>query len=141
MKALFVAFAAGLLLTACGESGTPRERAETNFHQINQACSDKNGDYSGAYGLIAYNGSDRSRKYKDLNTGTGDDRLYINKFCYQISKLKEGSDKNSYTVMGMEEEPESEGTWYILKIKYPNEKQAQFAFLDIKGTMALGDID
>ncbi|WP_154223659.1 hypothetical protein [Marinicella rhabdoformis] len=130
-----------LTLSACGESGTPRERAEANFHQINKACADKMGDYSGTAGLIAYNGSDRERKYKDVASAEGDDRTILNRMCYQISKLKEGSDKNSYTVMSFEEEPEGEQTWYVLNIKYPNNKQAQFAFIDIKGTMALGDID
>lgn len=130
-----------LALTACGESGTPRERVEANFHKINKACADKMGDYSGTAGLIAYNGSDRARKYKDLASAEGEDRAILNKMCYQISSLKKGSDKNSYTVMGMSEEKESEGTWYVLEVKYPNNNKGQFAFLDIDGTMALGDID
>ena len=54
------------LLAACGESGTPRERVENNLSKLIKACADKGGDYSGAAGLVAYSGSDKARKYKDL---------------------------------------------------------------------------
>ena len=128
-----------IVLTACGESGTPRERVESNLSKLVKACSDKGGDYSGAAGLVVYNGSDRNRKYKDLASAEGDDRSILNSTCYRISKLMNG--KNSYTLMKFEEEPESEGTWYIQTVKFDGNKTAQLAFLDIKGTMGLGDID
>ncbi len=127
------------LLMACGESGTPRERLENNLSKLVKACSDKGGDYSGAAGLVAYNGSDRGRKYKDLASAEGEDRSVLNKTCYQLSKLMNG--KNSYVLMKFEEEPESEGTWYVQTVKFDGDKTAQLAFLDINGTMALGDID
>lgn len=128
-----------VLLTACGESGTPRERVESNLSKLVKACSNKGGDYSGAAGLVAYSGSDRSRKYKDLATAEGEDRSVLNSTCYQISKLMNG--KNSYVLTQFEEEPESEGTWYIQTVKFDGDRTAQLAFLDINGTMALGDID
>ena len=125
-------------LAACGESGTPRERVESNLSKLVKACSDKGGDYSGAAGLVAYSGSDRDRKYKDLASAEGEDRSSLNKACYKISQLM--NKKNSYTLMKFEEEPESEGTWYIQTVKFDG-GTAQLAFLDIDGTMALGDID
>ena len=128
-----------VLLTACGESGTPRERVESNLSKLVKACSNKAGDYSGAAGLVAYSGSDRSRKYKDLATAEGEDRSVLNSTCYQISKLMNGN--NSYVLTQFEEEPESEGTWYIQTVKFDGNRTAQLAFLDINGTMALGDID
>ena len=128
-----------VLLTACGESGTPRERVENNLSKLTKACADQGGDYSGAAGLVAYNGSDRDRKYKDLASAEGEDRSVLNKTCYQLSKLMNG--KNSYVLVKFEEEPESEGTWYVQTVKFDGNKTAQLAFLDIKGTMALGDID
>lgn len=128
-----------ILLVACGESGTPRERVENNLSKLVKACSDKGGDYSGAAGLVAYTGSDRDRKYKDLASAQGEDRSVLNSTCYQISKLMNG--KNSYVLMKFEEEPESEGTWYIQTVKFDGDRTAQLAFLDINGTMALGDID
>ncbi len=134
-----VPFISLALLTACGESGTPRERVESNLSKLVKACSDKGGDYSGAAGLVAYSGSDRDRKYKDLASAEGEDRSVLNKTCFQLSKLMNG--KNSYTLMKFEEEPESEGTWYVQTVKFDGDKTAQLAFLDIKGTMALGDID
>jgi hypothetical protein len=127
------------LLTACGESGTPRERVENNLSKLVKACADKGGDYSGAAGLVAYNGSDRDRKYKDLASAEGEDRSVLNKTCNQLSKLMNG--KNSYVLTKFEEEPESEGTWYVQTVKFDGNQTAQLAFLDIKGTMALGDID
>ncbi|MCB1582505.1 MAG: hypothetical protein KDI92_05520 [Xanthomonadales bacterium] len=128
-----------VLLTACGESGTPRERVENNLSKLIKACADKGGDYSGAAGLVAYNGSDRARKYKDLAAAEGEDRSVLNKTCYDLSKLMNG--KNSYVLMKFEEETESEGTWYIQTVKFDGNKMAQLAFLEINGTMALGDID
>lgn len=130
---------ATVLLSACGESGTPRERVENNLSKLIKACSDKGGDYSGAAGLVAYNGSDRDRKYKDLASAEGQDRSILNATCYQLSKLMNG--KNSYVLTQFQEEPESEGTWYIQTVKFDGDRTAQLAFLDIKGTMALGDID
>lgn len=127
------------LLAACGESGTPRERVENNLSKLIKACADKGGDYSGAAGLVAYSGSDKARKYKDLASAEGEDRRVLNSTCYTISKLMNG--KNSYTLMKFEEEPESEGTWYVQTVKFDGNKTAQLAFLDINGTMALGDID
>ncbi len=127
------------LLTACGESGTPRERVENNLSKLVKACADKGGDYSGAAGLVVYNGSDRDRKYKDLASAEGEDRSVLNSTCYQLSKLMNG--KNSYVLTKFEEEPESEGTWYVQTVKFDGNNTAQLAFLDIKGTMALGDID
>lgn len=130
--------AAAALLAGCGESGTPRERVENNLAQLVKACGNKGGDYSGAAGLVAYNGSDRDRKYKDLASAEGEDRSILNSTCYRISKLMNG--KNSYVLTQFQEEPESEGTWYVQTVKFEN-VTAQLAFLDIKGTMALGDID
>lgn len=136
---LLILIAPFALLSACGESGTPRERVESNLSKLVKACADKGGDYSGAAGLVVYTGSDRDRKYKDLASAKGEDRSVLNKTCYQLSKLMNG--KNSYTLMKFEEEPESEGTWYIQTVQFDGNKTAQLAFLDIKGTMALGDID
>ena len=138
MKKLLVLLIPALLVSACG-GGTPRERVEANFHKLTKACADKGGDYSGAEGLVAYTGSDRDRKYKDLASAEGQDRSILNSTCYRISKLMDGG--NSYTIMGFEEEKESEGTWYILNTKFGNGQTAQMAFLDIKGSMALADID
>lgn len=135
---LSISFAVIALLSACGESGTPRERVESNLSKLVKACADKGGDYSGAAGLVAYSGSDRDRKYKDLASAEGEDRSSLNKTCYKISQLM--NKKNSYTLMKFEEEPESEGTWYVQTVKFDG-GTAQLAFLDIKGTMALGDID
>ncbi|MFV0544116.1 MAG: hypothetical protein ACK5L8_10555 [Marinicella pacifica] len=136
---LFLLIAPMALLSACSESGTPRERVERNLSKLVKACADKGGDYSGAAGLVAYSGSDRDRKYKDLASAEGEDRSVLNKTCYQLSQLMNG--KKSYTLMKFEEEPESEGTWYVQTVKFDGDKTAQLAFLDIKGTMALGDID
>lgn len=131
--------AAALGLSACGGGGTPQERVDRNISKLVQACSDKQGDYSGAAGLVAYNGSDRARKYKSLASAEGEDRGILNKTCYTISKLLDGG--KSYTLVRFEEEAESEGTWYVQHMKFPNGEEAALAFLEIDGTMALADID
>ncbi|WP_223786909.1 hypothetical protein [Marinicella meishanensis] len=138
-RKLFALIAATVLLSACGESGTPQERVENNLSKLVKACSDQGGDYSDAAGLVVYNGSDRDRKFKDLASAEGEDRSVLNSTCYQLSKLMNG--KNSYVLTQFAEEPESEGTWYIQTVKFDGDRTAQLAFLDINGTMALGDID
>jgi hypothetical protein len=135
---LYVALSA-ISLTACGGGGTPQERIDSNISKLVAACSDKGGDYSGAAGLIAYTGSDRERKYKSLASAEGEDRSYLNKQCYKLSKLLDGG--KSYTLLKFEQEEESEGIWYIQHMSFPSGAKASLAFLEIDGTFALADID
>ena len=132
------AFAA-TLLAACGESGTPQERAEAAFERLTEACANQQGDYSGAEGLVLYNGSDSDRKYKDFASADGQERKMLNSACYRISSMMRGGD--GYTIEGYEAEDESEGTWHVLNVNFNSGESAQVAFLDLNGQMGLGDID
>jgi len=136
---VLTALTGALLLTACGEAGTPQERAESAFERLTEACANQQGDYSGAEGLVLYTGSDADRKYKDFASAEGQERQMLNSACYQISSMMRGGD--GYTVTGYETETESEGAWHVLEVSFDSGESAQVAFLDVDGRMGLGDID
>jgi len=136
---VLTALTGALLLTACGEAGTPQERAEAAFERLTEACANQQGDYSGAEGLVLYTGSDADRKYKDFASADGQERQMLNSACYQISSMMRGGD--GYTIEGYEAEAESEGTWHVLNVNFNSGESAQVAFLDLNGQMGLGDID
>lgn len=140
MKApIVIALSAALLLCACGESGTPQERAESALEALTEACADPQGDYSGAEGLVLYSGSDGARKYKDFASADGQERQMLNSACYRITTLMRGGE--GYTVTSYESEAESEGAWHVLGVEFGSGQTAQLAFLEVDGRMGLGDID
>ncbi|MEZ5441417.1 MAG: hypothetical protein R3F15_08030 [Lysobacterales bacterium] len=127
-----------VLLSACGKAA-PQDQVATQVQRLVTACSNKIGDYSGAAGLVAYNGSDKARKFKALASAEGEERGILNSTCYQISKLLDG--KGDYELLGFSEEAESEGTWYVQQVRFGSGREAALAFIEIDGTLALGDID
>lgn len=138
-KTILTPLAAALLLTACGESGTPQERAESALQRLTEACANPQGDYSGAEGLVLYTGSDADRKYQDFASADGQERQMLNSTCYRVTTLMRGGD--GYTVTGYETETESEGAWHVLGVEFGSGQSAQLAFLEVDGQMGLGDID
>lgn len=127
-------------LMACGSSDTPQERVDDAITKLVRTCDNKEGDASGAEGLVAYSGSDKARKYKSLASADGEDRRYLNKACYEINALFPGKERR-YTLSEYQTEEEPEGVWHIRKIAATDGKTAMMAFLEIDGAMALGDID
>ncbi|MGB0133735.1 hypothetical protein, partial [Dokdonella sp.] len=87
----------GATLIACGSSGTPQEQVDEAITKLVRTCNNSEGDASGAKGLVAYTGSDKARKYKDLASADGDDRRYLNKACYKINSLFSGKERR-YTL-------------------------------------------
>ncbi len=136
---LLTTLTAVLLLSACGESGTPQERAESALQRLTEACANPQGDYSGAEGLVLYTGSDADRKFQDFASADGEERQMLNSTCYRVSSLMRGGE--GYTVTSYESETESEGAWHVLGIAFDSGQSAQLAFLEVEGRMGLGDID
>ena len=103
----------------------------------------KKEDYKKLAPLIVYRGEDKARKWKDICSAT--EAIELDRVKNIASKIKKylGEDFK-YSYDKYESETESEGTWHVLILKttYKGEsKNRAFAFLEIKGVFALGDID
>jgi hypothetical protein len=107
---------------------------------LHKACL-KN-DLAKAAKHIVYRGKqDKSRQWKDtLDESDPDESLQVTVLCNRIRKYDKGA--GNYQVTDYQSETESEGTWHIVTVKFPQlKKKIKFAFLKIKGRYALGDID
>lgn len=127
-------------LVACGGPGTPQEKVDDTIVKLIKVCDNRDANYSGAEGLVAYTGSDRARKYKEMASAEGMDRQVLNKACFDVNKLLSGGERR-YTLSDYSTEEESEGVWHVRKVTAANGKTARMAFLEIDGAMALADVD
>ena len=92
---------------------------------------------------IVYRGDDESRKWKDLvDYSIDEEKDYVHQLVDKVNaKLSEAK---SYKMVDVISEQESEGTWYVCTIQLKLAKgksDFKLAFLNIAGTMALGDVD
>ncbi|MCP4443123.1 MAG: hypothetical protein GY810_29805 [Aureispira sp.] len=103
----------------------------------------KKEDYTKLAAMIVYRGTDQARKWKDVcNPNNSKELDHVKSGSDRIKKYL-GEDFK-YTHKECISETESEGTWHVLILNttYRGEqKERAFAFLEIKGTFALGDID
>lgn len=103
----------------------------------------KKDDYIKLAPMIVYRGDDKVRKWKDVcKPLVAEELRYVERIGQQTKKYL-GEDFK-YNYKEYISETESEGTWHVLILKttYKGEpKERAFAFLEIKGVFALGDID
>jgi hypothetical protein len=147
------ALAAGL--SVCGDKGTPSGPAKgpgpvaaspapsgieaavrARFAELLEA--QKAGDNSKLAPFVVYRGRDEGRKWKDVCNYVGDeDKVRVDSFARQLGeKLAAGP----IVPESFSTEKESEGEWLLLHCKSGG-KEVTFAFLKIKDTLAVGDID
>lgn len=103
----------------------------------------KKEDYINLAKMVVYRGDDKDRKWKDVCNPLVAEELRQAEGVGQQVKKYLGEDFK-YTYKEYVSETESEGTWHVLILKttYRGEaKDRAFAFLEIKGVFALGDID
>lgn len=116
--------------------------------QVEHDSTFKQGSYSKASGFVVYRG-DRiegnvgKREWKDTtNYSNEDERILVDGICYRLhSNLN--ADPH-YKIVKYQTETESEGTWMVLTVNYTKNgvlKKMMVAFLEIKGVLAIGDID
>lgn len=117
------------------------EKARESLETLFSSCA--SGDFEKAAGYIVYRGSDKAREWKDTCTYAGDEeKEQVHSICARINEYQAGGSRYSFIEFSLEEE--SEGNWYVLEVAFtsPDEKEsAVFAFLEINGRFALGDID
>lgn len=163
----FLAVALGaLLLSACGKSTPPaetqvteqpakpepavhhdadeegdRKKVEAAFETIFKAV--QSGDKTLYHTFFVYRGSDQQRAWKDyLNVGNAEEKLQADKMWAEMMVMMQGA--TSYQVKKYFTETESEGTWHLLVVNIKREsgdEENTFAFLQVKGGYAIGDID
>lgn len=120
---------------------TPKEGVRKRIEELFCLC--EAGDLEKAAGYVVYRGDDPARRWKTACTlGTEEEREVVAEVCQAISGLLSESD--SYEFEQFETEAESEGTWYVWKVAFRRggeKMDVAFAFLEVEGTYALGDID
>ncbi|NBC18831.1 MAG: hypothetical protein GVY18_16125 [Bacteroidetes bacterium] len=133
-----------LLFAGCAGGGTPEERVRHTLDELFAICQSADGDYRGAGQYVAYRlRADEDRRWNDTyDTSDPDELSAVNRICYDVNGYLNDSD--GYTFGTFTTETESEGTWLIQEVLFDQgdaEVAAQFAFLEIDGQPALGDID
>jgi hypothetical protein len=96
------------------------------------------GDAAAAAGYVVYRGPDEARKWKDVCDYTKDpEKTQVDSVLRRIAEIRKAG---PLVPDGFERKTEGEGEWLALKYK-AGDKPVLFAFLAVKGTYALGDID
>jgi hypothetical protein len=149
---VLAALCAGLACAGCGDKA-PADKGATGAAAPAAAPSEEDavrarlsellalaekGDAAAAAGYVVYRDPDETRKWKDVcDYAREGDRMPVDSVLRQIGEvLKSGP----LAPQGFQRDTESEGEWLILTYT-AGERRVAFAFLAIKGTYALGDID
>ncbi len=89
---------------------------------------------------VVYRGKDQARRWKDTSRyDVAEERGVVDGVCRRIA----GYARKGYPVyVGFKTKRESEGQWLVLSARFePEGKERHFAFLEISGRLAIGDID
>ncbi|MBW2260541.1 MAG: hypothetical protein JRG91_01105 [Deltaproteobacteria bacterium] len=126
-----------------GPAGPPSvdEAVKQRIEELFMLC--KSGDYDEAAGYLVYRGEDELREWKTVHDySTEEGKKAAHGVCNRISATLSASD--SWEFEDFETEEESEGLWLVWEVVFWKGGQRQvviFAFLEVEGVIALGDID
>ncbi len=119
--------------------GSPQEdRVKKQLQQLIEWA--RAGDCARLADHVVYRGKDKARRWKATSRyDVTDERGAVDGICGRIAGYaKKGEPK----YLGFKTERESEGQWLVLSVRFgPEGKKRHFAFLDISGRLAIGDID
>lgn len=103
----------------------------------------KNGENDKAAAYIIYRGPDVERKWKSVyRYDVEDEKEQVDEICADIKQQLAAS--SSYEFTRFETETESEGEWLVWEVEFQmggSVDKLYFAFLKIRDSYALGDID
>jgi hypothetical protein len=92
--------------------------------------------------FVVYRGPDEARNWKDLvNYANEDEKERADGLFTETRKLMQ---RGAPRFVTFRSEKESEGQWLVWQVAFgegPGAKTVDFAWLEVKGTLALGDID
>lgn len=125
-------------LTELGEPN-PLYTAALAFRELYVACT--SGDLATAATRIVYRGDDETRRWREpVNLEEPAERVEVEGICQRIAEMNPGN--GPVRVAEYESETESEGTWHVLTLELAaTGETVVFAFLELEGGLALGDID
>jgi hypothetical protein len=147
-----LALACLLLLAACGDGSekpgpapaadatTPEARTREAIEAVLAAVKAK--DAPALAKRVVYRGSDAARRWKDLvDYSNEEDKARVDGLLGKIAAL---AGDGTPRFLEFRSERESEGQWLVWKVTFgdgADAPSAVFAMLEVKGTIALGDID
>jgi len=117
------------------------ETVETRLTELFDIC--KNDDAEAAAAYFVYRGPDKSREWKDtFHASDKVENAAVGELCRRIKGYLDESE--GYLLGEVKVERESEGEWHAIEVSFQKggePKKVVFAFLQIKGQFAIGDID
>lgn len=117
------------------------ETVETRLTKLFDIC--KSGDTDAAAAYFVYRGPDKSREWKDTYRASDPfEKAEVKDICLRIKGYLDESERYQFGAVKVERE--SEGEWHALEVSFQQGgevKKVTFAFLQIKGQFAIGDID
>jgi hypothetical protein len=117
------------------------ETVETRLTELFDICKNDEAEAAAAY--FVYRGPDKSREWKDtFNASDKVEKAAVGELCRRIKGYLDESE--GYLLGEVKVERESEGEWHALEVSFQKGgevKKVIFAFLQIKGQFAIGDID
>ena len=116
------------------------EKIKSTLIELFEYCANNN--YNGASKLLAYSGEDSVRRWVDTYDYSNDsDKKDIESLCKEVKSIVVSGGEFEFTEFTTKKE--TEGVWNIWLVEFQkgSKKKAYFAFLKIKGSYALGDID
>lgn len=139
MRTVLIFLLSIFFISAKAQSNTDSVGVAGALNLLVQAS--RNIDRKPAAALICYRGNDKSRVWKSPAIYSNEDeKRGVNNVCDRINRLT----SNSYHIISYSTETESEGTWLLLKVDcsgIAGKGLYYFAFLKVKGSYLLGDID
>jgi hypothetical protein len=103
----------------------------------------KSGSFEEAAGYVVYRGDDPSLKWKTVcDYSTEEGQKAVHGACNRINAYLSAADSWEFEEFEMEQE--SEGDWLVWEVAFvkgSERKLVYFAFLEVEGVHALGDID
>ncbi len=123
--------------------GTPEQRAQAAVHEVVETCRQE--DWAAAAPHFVYRGDDASRAWKDTWDPEDEmERLRAKSGCDGLLYGAFPETDSAYELGEIFVEKESEGTWYVQELTFPEEPDAEpvlVALLEIDGRMVVGDVD
>jgi hypothetical protein len=117
------------------------ETVETRLVELFDICKNDDAEMAAVY--FVYRGPDKSREWKDtFRASEPVEKAEVKDICLRIKGYLDES--QGYLLGAVKVERESEGEWHALEVSFQQGGEAKkviFAFLQIKGQFAIGDID
>lgn len=129
-----------LSIRSSAQDTDKQETVKKTLLTIFKLCQQNKCDELAPY--IVYRGNDNKRKWKDTYSSKNSEELErVQNMCHRIQELQKYDDYEFSEFLTQEE---SEGKWYVWKLTFnttETPKVSYFAFLNINGGYAIGDID